>query len=104
LWFGLHGKYHADFFGSIVGVAAMTWMLRRGFGHPHGFARFFTVVFLFHTAGYYGGGQLHAAIPGAMGKLLWGAAYGLGFGVGLGYVLFYCQRRPAHPVTAAAPG
>src|SRR5829696_6085037 len=29
LWFGLGGKYHADLWGAAVGLATMTWLLRR---------------------------------------------------------------------------
>ena len=98
-WFGLHGKFHADFWGSVAGLAAMTWLLQRAFGQPRGFLAMFAVLLALHSVGYYAGDWLHAAVPGANGKLLWGAAHGLGFGAGLGYVLFRCQRRA--PVASA---
>lgn len=93
-WFGLHGKYYADFWGSAVGLAAVTWLLQRAFGQPRGFLAMFAVLLALHSAGYYAGGWLHATVPGANGKLLWGAAHGLGFGAGLGHVIFHCQLRP----------
>jgi hypothetical protein len=91
-WFGLKGKYHGDFFGALVGLAAMTWLLQGAFGQRRGFLRLFLVLFAFHSAGYYVGGELYALVRGTSGRLLWGAAHGLGFGAGLGYVLFHCQR------------
>ncbi len=90
-WFGLRGKYQADLWGAMAGLAAMAWLLQRAFGQTRGFFGAFAVLFLLHSAGYYAGGYLHTVVPGAAGKLLWGAAHGLGFGAGLGYVLFQSQ-------------
>ncbi len=90
-WFGLRGKYQADLFGAMAGLAAMTWLLHRAFGQLRGFLVAFIVLFALHSAGYYVGEQLYAAVRGANGRLLWGAAHGLGFGAGLGFVLQRCQ-------------
>lgn len=104
-WFGLRGKFQADLFGAAAGLAAMTWLLQRAFGRTTGFLPLFGVLLVLHSAGYYAGEQLYAAVRGTNGRLLWGAAHGLGFGAGLGYVLQRCQthggtsaiaeRRPA---------
>jgi hypothetical protein len=91
-WFGLKGKHGADFYGALLGLAAATWLLQNAFGKRQAFLRLFLVLFAFHSAGYYLGGELYASVRGSTGRLLWGAAHGLGFGAGLGYVLFYCQR------------
>jgi hypothetical protein len=94
-WFGLEGKFHADFWGAAAGLAAMTWLFQRAFGKRGDFLPLFAVLFTLHSLGYYLGDELHAAIRGTTGRLLWGAAHGLGFGAGLGYVLFRCQEPPS---------
>lgn len=90
-WFGLKGKHLADLWGAAAGLAGMTWLLQRAFGKESGFLRLFAVLFIFHCIGYYLGGELYAQVRGPTGRLLWGATHGLGFGAGLGYVLFHCQ-------------
>jgi hypothetical protein len=91
-WFGLKGRHHADLWGSAVGLAAMTFLIQRAFGQNHDFLPTFAVLFALHTLGYYLGESLHVIVGGPAGKLLWGAAHGLGFGGGLGYVLFASQQ------------
>lgn len=91
-WFGLRGKYLADLWGAAAGLAAMTWLFQRAFGQRGGFALSFLALFAWHGAGYYAGGELYAAVRGSTGRLLWGAAHGVGFGAGLGCVLSFCQR------------
>jgi hypothetical protein len=92
-WFGLKGKYLADYWGAAIGLAAMTAMLRSAFGATAGFLPLVAVLFVCHSLGYYLGDQLHAQVGRATGRLLWGVGHGLGFGAGLGYVLWHCQAR-----------
>lgn len=90
-WFGLRGRHLADLWGALAGLALMTWLLRRAFGSGAGFLALFVPLFLLHSLGYYLGDVLHAAVRGSTGRLLWGAAHGVGFGAGLGYVLHRLQ-------------
>lgn len=94
-WFLLRGKYQADLIGAVAGLAALTWLWQRAFGSTRGFLVMFAVLLALHSAGYYLGGQLYAAVKGTNGRLLWGAAHGLGFGAGLAFVLVRCQAQSA---------
>lgn len=98
-WFGLRGKFHADLWGAAAGLAAMTLLIRASFPTHASFVRLFGVLFMTHTLGYTLGDELHVLVSGTSGRLLWGAAYGVGFGTGLGYVLFHCQRAAENFVT-----
>lgn len=99
-WFGLKGKFHADLWGAAVGLAAMTGLIRRYFNSSHRFLTLFCVLFATHTLGYTLGDDLYALVRGTTGRLLWGAAHGLGFGAGLGYVIYYSQRTAENGVTS----
>ena len=101
-WFGLRGKFHADLWGSAVGLAAMTWLIRRYFSSSHCFFTLYSVLFAMHTLGYTLGDDLYALVRGTTGRLLWGAAHGLGFGAGLGYVIFRAQPSAENRVTSAS--
>ena len=54
------------------------------------------VVFPANSVGYLLGAALNETFGGAAGMLLWGAAYGLFLGAGLGAVLHLAQARRAH--------
>ncbi len=71
------------------------------FGSVRAFVQIILVLFVTHSMGYFIGSVLYSAVPGLAGKLLWGVAYGLGFGAGIGWALHLCQeavRRKLNPV------
>jgi len=90
-WFGLKGRHQADLWGSLFGLAVMTWLILRAFGVRNEFVTAFAVLFTLHTIGYYLGGELHSLVRGSTGQLLYGAGHGIGFGAGLGHILYRCQ-------------
>lgn len=90
-WFTLKGKYYADLWGSAVGLVLMTFFMMRAFEKRDGFWLLFLGLLAFHSLGYYAGGVLSPQFPGSTGRLLYGACHGLGFGAGLGFVLFHAQ-------------
>lgn len=90
-WFVLKGRYHADLYGSVVGLSLMTWLFMKVFNYSGNFLPPFAVLFTCHTLDYSLGGEAHSLVSGPLGRLLWGAAHGLGFGAGLGYLLHECQ-------------
>ena len=92
LWFQLKGKYHGDLWGSLLGLAAMTWLFQKAFGSKRGFLAAFSILFTFHTIGYYQGNECYTYFGGTTGRLLWGAFHGVGFGAGLGNLMFHCQK------------
>ncbi len=92
-WFGLRGKHHADLWGAAVGLALLTLIIRRAFGSKEGGLAAWAVLFACHTLGYTLGDELYAAVRGPLGRLLWGAAHGIGFGAGLGFLFAAAQRR-----------
>ncbi len=94
-WFALRNKA-GEWVGSLTGTAAMAWVFARAFRPKQKLAPILTGLFAAHSAGYFIGGILFAAMGGGMGKILWGVCYGLGFGAGIGWALHLCQR-PAQP-------
>lgn len=92
-WFGLGGQHHADLFGSAVGLLLMALIFHKAFGANAGLVASFSILFAFHTLGYYAGEICSAEVGRRAGRLLWGACHGLGFGAGLGALIHLCQLQ-----------
>lgn len=90
-WFGLRGRYHADFHGSVLGLAWLAWLHWRAFGARGSWLPPALVLLALHTLGYTLGEDLHSLLGGVRGRLLWGLGHGLGFGAGLGWLLHRAQ-------------
>jgi hypothetical protein len=92
-WFGLGGQYHADLFGSAAGLLLMALIFHKAFGANAGLIASFSILFAFHTLGYYAGEICYAEVGRRAGRLLWGACHGFGFGAGLGALIHICQSQ-----------
>jgi hypothetical protein len=108
-WFALRGRA-GEWVGSLAGIAAMGFVMANAFGLGWARWRMLGRLFVAHSAGYFLGsflfdfcrsesgaellsGMLDRGGRSTLGKLLWGAAYGLGFGAGLGDALYVSQTR-----------
>jgi hypothetical protein len=112
-WFGLArpaGAAVAGIVGSVGGMTVMGLILCSAFGAPAQRGRVIMALIAANLAGYFAGGMLHSpdvAKPiaaalglgtdkravGSVAALLWGVAYGLGTGAGLGYAIYTCQEN-----------
>ena len=105
VWFAQSTRL-GEWLASLLGTLSFCVVLCWAFGAWRMLLRMALVVFVLHSAGYFAGGWLHAWVLGGtlpaewlgkaaradLSKLLWGAAYGCGFGAGLGYAFHACQR------------
>jgi hypothetical protein len=112
-WFAL-GFGLGEWLGSFLGSMAFAAVIGLGFGNFSCFFKASVVLFICHSAGYFLGAELMRAAGRAsglvslskptlnlLGKLGWGAIYGVGFGAGIGYV-FHCLQKPT--ATAQSQG
>ena len=96
----LLGDGTGEWVGSLAGSLLLALVLAAGFGDWRSAPRLFAVLFTANSLGYFLGAALNTSVGGRTGMLLWGAAYGLFLGAGLGGALYVVQYRRAR---AAAP-
>jgi len=87
-----------EWVGSLAGSIFMALVFAMGFGVMSSTWKFAVLLFVANSVGYFLGSALNASFGGSTGMLLWGAAYGLFLGAGLGAVLHYAQMGVNHGV------
>jgi hypothetical protein len=101
-WFTFRNTF-GEVTGSFFGLAGLVWVLRRGLHPKWDLPTATAVVFLWHTLGYYLGGQAYDALQNrgvlaielpwgrgavvTLARFSWGLFYGLGLGYGLARML-----------------
>lgn len=90
--------------GSLAGSLLMGSALAAGFGVARAAPNLSAILFVANSVGYFLGSALNAYVGGKAGMLLWGGAYGLCLGAGLGAVLHLAQRRRAALLTSERVG
>ena len=83
-----------EWIGSLAGSLLMGLVLAAGLGVPRSTLNLAAVLFVANSAGYFLGSALNNAVGESTGMLLWGVAYGLFLGMGLGAVLHLTQAGP----------
>jgi hypothetical protein len=73
-----------EFVGSLAGSVLMALVFAAGFGSLRSTVKLSAVLFVSNCLGYFLGSALNNFFGGREGMLLWGVAYGLFFGAGIG--------------------
>jgi len=87
----------------LLATVALGLTLGTAFDAPRQTVKIIVVLFAARSAGYFAGEFLQHAVPGIVGRVLWGAAYGVGLGAGLGYALYACQEPVRQRLKSMAP-
>ena len=82
-----------EWIGSFVGSLLMALVFALALGSLRSLPKLFAVLFVANSVGYFLGSALNNYFGGREGMLLWGAAYGLFLGAGIGAVLWFAQRE-----------
>jgi hypothetical protein len=94
-YFVLTGR-PGEWAGSLAGSVLLGLTFCAGFRSWPSSASVCAVLFVSNSIGYFLGDALDRAIGGPIGMLLWGGAYGLFLGAGLGASLHLLQHRRTH--------
>jgi hypothetical protein len=90
-YFTLRGTA-GEWVGSLAGSILMALVFAAGFNKVSATLKFALILFVANSLGYFLGSALNNSIGGPTGMLLWGVAYGLFLGAGIGAVLHFSQR------------
>jgi hypothetical protein len=98
-WVGAYftlGGGLGEWIASLVGSILMALVLAAGFKAMRSALTLSAILFIGNSVGYFLGSALNNYIGGRSGMLLWGVAYGLCLGAGLGASLHLAQIRGSH--------
>lgn len=102
-YFTLRGMV-GEWTGSLAGSILMALVFAAGFNALRSIFKLSLILFAANSIGYFLGSALNDAVRGPSGMLLWGVAYGLFLGAGIGAVLHYAQViNQTQPKKAAPP-
>ena len=85
------GGTAGEWLGSLVGSLMMAIVFSAGFKRSDSILKFALILFVANSVGYFIGSALNNVVTGRPGMLLWGIAYGLFLGAGIGAVLQLAQ-------------
>jgi hypothetical protein len=80
-----------EWVGSLAGSILMALVFAAGFRVLSSTLKFAALFFVANSVGYFLGSALNDYFRGSTGMLLWGAAYGVLLGAGIGAVLHFAQ-------------
>ena len=78
--------------GALAGSVLMALIFAAGFGSLSSTLKLSAVLFVSNALGYFIGSTLNNTFRAEAGMLLWGIAYGLFFGAGIGAALYLVQQ------------
>lgn len=87
------GRTRGEVVGSLVGSIFMALVLVAGFRSLRSIVKLSAVLFASNCLGYFLGAALFDSLGEPTGMLLFGVAYGLFFGAGIGAALHFVQRE-----------
>lgn len=82
-----------EWVGSLAGSILMAFVFAAGFRALNSTVKLSAVLFVSNSLGYFLGSALNNSFGGRAGMLLWGVAYGVFFGAGIGAALQMVQRE-----------